>query len=65
MAYTNHTLFPQALEKWPFEIMKKFLPRHMEIKQIIDDEFIKEVIANSSTLDLKELENKIKEMRIL
>lgn len=65
VAYTNHTVLPEALEKWPFEVMQKLLPRHMEIIRTIDEEFIKEVIAKSNTMDLKELENKIRGMRIL
>jgi starch phosphorylase len=43
ISYTNHTLLPEALERWPLEMFGRVLPRHLQIIGQIDQRCIEEI----------------------
>lgn len=42
-AYTNHTVLPEALEKWSVDLIGRLLPRHLELIYLINHFFMEKV----------------------
>jgi starch phosphorylase len=56
-AYTNHTVMPEALEKWPVNMLEKVLPRHMQIIYDINWRFIQKVkeMPGGQSIDISKI----------
>lgn len=53
MGYTNHTLLPEALERWSIKLLEKVVPRHMVIIYDINDRLMKTVSEKYPNDDAK------------
>jgi len=51
ISYTNHTLLPEALERWPLDMFRSVLPRHLQLIEQVDQFCIQEL--NTRELEVK------------
>ncbi len=60
-AYTNHTLLPEALEKWSVPLFERVLPRHLQIIYEINRRFLEDLVAPQWPGDV----SKLREMSLI
>lgn len=51
LSYTNHTLLPEALERWPQPLLERVLPRHMQIIHQINHDFLEMIKATGADIE--------------
>jgi len=64
-AFTNHTVMPEALEKWNVTVIEELLPRVFEIITQIDNEWTDQLEERFVSLSKGERANKIKALSII
>ena len=55
LSYTNHTLLPEALERWPMHLFARILPRHLQLIQYIDRQFVASIRERAPQANTQEL----------
>jgi starch phosphorylase len=55
LSYTNHTLLPEALERWPLELFQKILPRHLQLIDFIDRQFMASPEVSTNGVNVHDL----------
>ncbi len=55
LSYTNHTLLPEALERWPMPLFARTLPRHLQLIEYVDQQFLTSIASEVPSFETEHL----------